>query len=85
MKKEKDEFNISLESLDIKTLFDDKSISVNINSSQSMANSADKRKRRKSHSVSQEVYLDKVNLEHDSDLEKMLTGKKRKRSKSISY
>ncbi|CAG9770510.1 unnamed protein product [Ceutorhynchus assimilis] len=81
--RKKDDLDISLESLDIKSLFTE-NMDFDEKSSLNMADSPDKkRKRRKSQMISQDedLYLDKVKLEPDSELEKII-GKKEKKSKS---
>lgn len=82
-KSKKEDLDISLESLDLKSLFSNTSLDLDGNASQT-ADSSDKRvKRKRAHSVSREVYLDQVKLEPDSDLEQII-GKGRRKSHSMS-
>lgn len=86
-KKKENNSDVSLESLDLKPLFENNPVNLSRHrETQLMANNEDRgKKRRKSHSISQEVFLENIKLEPESDLEKLIGGKKRKRSKSMSH
>ncbi|XP_066250920.1 DNA-directed RNA polymerase I subunit RPA43 [Euwallacea similis] len=83
-----DETDVSLDSLDLNTLFSNTTIDFDKGSSQGQigADSSNKKqKKKRAQSMSQAEHVEEVKLEPDSDLEKIIGKKKdRMRSKSVS-
>ncbi|XP_066140008.1 DNA-directed RNA polymerase I subunit RPA43 [Euwallacea fornicatus] len=83
-----DETDVSLDSLDLNTLFSNTTINFDKEPLQGQIGtdkSSKKQKKRRAQSMSQEEHVKEVKLEPDSDLEKIIGKKKdRIRSKSVS-